>query len=118
MQFIDTVTIFNKVGQEYKRYVLEGVYWYGSKGLVISGNGVVHNDEISVFVPKEKMQDYVEAYVDEKYTLRKGDHIVKGIAEDIKSVNELSQYTDVITITSFSVHKVNSCLDNILIVGK
>lgn len=118
MEFIDTITVFNKVDQSYKKYVLDGVYWYGSKGLVISGNGVVHSDEINIFIPKEKMKDYTESYQDKHYTLRKGDHIVKGIAEDIQSVNELSKYKDVITITKVSVHQVNSDLDNILVTGK
>ena len=118
MEFFDTITIYNKVGQTYKRFVLDGVYWYGSKGLAISGNGVVHSDEINVFIPKSKMVDYNETYQEGKYTLRKGDHIVKGISEDISSVNELSKYNDVITIMSFSVNRVNSDLDNILITGK
>lgn len=118
MEFIDTVTIFNKVDQSYKRYVLDGVYWFGSKGLVINGNGVAHNDEINVFIPKKKMNDYKETYQEGCYTLRKGDRIVKGIAEDITSVNDLSMYNDVITIMSFSINKVDSDLDNILIIGK
>lgn len=119
MQFIDTITIFNKVDKEYKKYTLSGVYWYGSKNISISGHGVVHNDEISIFIPKDKMSNYKESYQEGYFTLRKGDRIVKGSAnDDITSVNELSQYSNAITITSFDVNEVGSNLDNILIRGK
>lgn len=118
MQFIDTITIFNKVGETYHKHILTGVYWYGSQAIEISGKGLVNNDNINVFIPCEKMIDYSESYKEGKFTLRKGDRIVKGIAEDIQSVNELSKYQNVITITSFSVNKVNSCVDNIHIIGK
>ena len=64
------------------------------------------------------MADYAEQYKEGSYTLRKGDRIVKGIAEDITSINELSKYQNVVTITSFDVNIVGSDLDNILIRGK
>ena len=118
MQFLDTITIFNKVGESYHKHTITGVYWYGSYGLSLSGKGVVHSDEISIFIPKEKMANYSEQYKEGSFTLRKGDRIVKGIAEDITSINELSKYQNVITIISFDINIVGSDLDNILIKGK
>ena len=117
MNHIDTITIYNKVGEEYKRFELEGVYWYGSQGLSISGRGVVSSDDINVFIPKAKMEKYKPFYEDGFYTIQQEDRIVKGVGPEITSAKDLANF-ERITVTSFSVNIVNSDLDNILIVGK
>ena len=55
---------------------------------------------------------------DGAFTLQKEDKIVKGVADDIKSVKELSKYENVVTIKSIEENLFGSSIDNILIKGK
>ena len=91
--FPHTITIFQKTDNSYKKTVINGVIWYGSDGLVLSGKGI---------------QD----------SINKDDSIVKGEANDIeKSITELNKYKDVITVMSVNNYDFGSGLDCILIGG-
>ena len=112
MEFIDTVTVFHKnEDNSYSRIIVSGCYWYGDTRISNSGHGIVRDDAISIFFPKE---------VVDKNSLKiwKNDRIVKGEADDISSVNELIKYDDKITVLTVQENRVNSKLDNILVTGK
>lgn len=112
MLFIDTVTIFHKKNDgTYERKIIDGCYWYGDTRISNNGHGIVRDDSISVFFPKN---------IVDRYNLKifKNDRIVKGLAEMINSVNELVKYDEKITVLSVQNNKVGSCLDNILVTGK
>lgn len=112
MWFIDTVTIFHKEKQDtYSRKVIKGCYWYGDSSISIQGNGIIHDDTIHVFFPCDVVKS-------NELKVYKGDRIVKGDVPMIKSVNELVQYTDKITVTGVNENTVGSPLDNILVSGK
>jgi len=112
MLLIDTVTIFHKKSDEsYARKVVEGCYWYGDTRILNSGHGIIRDDSISVFFPKDVVG---------KYSLKifKNDRIIKGEAENISSVNELVKYDEKITVLSVNENKVGSKIDNLLVTGK
>lgn len=110
MQFLDTVTIFHKgIDDTYERKVINGCYWYGDTRISNSGHGIVRDDAISVFFPKDVITDL---------KIFKNDRIVKGEVDAISSVNELSKYEDKITVLTVQWNNVGSSLDNILVTGK
>lgn len=112
MRFLDTVTIFHKgKNSTYKRQVIKGCYWYGDTRISNSGHGIVRDDAISVFFPK----DIVDKY---HLSIFKGDRIVKGEASEISSVNELAKYEDIIIVLTVQENTVGSKLDNLLVTGK
>lgn len=112
MLFIDTVTIFHKAQNDsYERKVIEGCYWYGDTRISNSGHGIVRDDAITVFFPKIVVEE-------NQLKIFKNDRIVKGVAEDIKSVNDLIKYDDKITVLTVNKNVVGSKLDNLVVTGK
>lgn len=111
MEFIDDVTVFHKTANSmYARTHVTGVYWYGKTRISANGSGIVRDDDITVYFPRDKAESVVIA---------KGDRIVKGEANDIvNSINELSQYDEMITVLSTAKNYVNSPLDNMVVIGK
>lgn len=127
--FPDEITIFNKIenGDEttYHSKHLKNVIWYGTDNINLSGKGIVNSDDINIVIPLESLSDYKKVSefneLDDKsnfFTLQKKDKIVKGVADDIKSVKELNKYEDVVTIKSIEENLFGSSIDNILIKGK
>lgn len=112
MQFIDTVTIFHKAKEgSYERKVVEGCYWYGDTRISNSGHGIVRDDAITVFFSKKVVDE-------NQLKIFKNDRIVKGVAEDIASVNELIRYDDKITVLTVNENIVGSRIDNLVVTGK
>lgn len=110
MQFLDTVTIFHKENDDtYNCKVVDGCYWYGDTRISNSGHGIVRDDAISIFFPKDVITDL---------KIFKNDRIVKGEVDTILSVNELSKYDEKITVLTVQKNNVGSILDNILVTGK
>lgn len=111
MEFIDTVTVYHKNNDKYVRKIINGCYWYGDTRISNSGHGIIRDDVISVFFPKDAV---------DKNSLKiyKNDRIVKGVGTEISSVNELVKYDDKITVLTIQENKVGSKLDNILVTGK
>lgn len=111
MEFVDTVTIYHKNNDKYERKVIIGCYWYGDTRISNSGHGIVRDDAISIFFPKD---------IVDKNSLKiyKNDRIIKGEGTDIVSVNELIKYDDKITVLTVQENIVESRLDNILVTGK
>lgn len=127
--FPDEITIFNKIenGDEttYHLKHLKNVIWYGTDNINLSGKGIVNSDDINIVIPLESLSDYKKVSefneLDDKsnfFTLQKEDKIVKGVADDIKSVKELSKYENVVTIKSIEENLFGSSIDNILVKGK
>lgn len=112
MLFIDTVTIFHRAqNNSYERKVIEGCYWYGDTRISNSGHGIVRDDAITVFFPKNIVEE-------NQLKIFKNDRIVKGIADDILSVNELIKYDDKITVLTVNENIVGSKIDNLVVTGK
>ncbi len=112
MYFIDTVTIFHKTDDNtYVSKIVNQCYWYGDTRISNSGRGIVRDDAISIFFPKDVVDKY-------QLKIYKNDRIVKGVAENITSVNELLKYNDYITVVTVQENFVGSLLDNILVTGK
>lgn len=127
--FLDEITIFNKIENDdkttYNTKHLKNVIWYGTDNINLSGKGIVNSDDINIVIPLESLSDYKKVSefneLDDKsnfFTLQKEDKIVKGVADDIKSVKELSKYENVVTIKSIEENLFGSSIDNILIKGK
>lgn len=113
MDFPHTITVFEKQNKDgtYPRKEIEGVYWYGTEGFTIAGKGIVPSNSINIIIPKEKLP--------EDFNIRKGCRIVKGLASDIKkTINELNDYDEVMTVTSTNLYDVGSSLDCLLIGGE
>ena len=114
--FPHTITIFRHIQtlseDSYTRYVLKGVYWYGSERTSKSGNGVVKDKSVNIIISK----DLVDTYKTE-WDVKLHDKIVLGEVDDITSVNDLNIYEDVINVTSINPNICGSELDNIVIVG-
>ena len=96
----------------YTRYVLKGVYWYGTDGMSKSGNGTVEEKTINIVIPK----DLVDTYKTE-WDVKLHDKVVLGEVDDITSINDLKVYEDVINVTSISINNCDSKLNNIVIMG-
>lgn len=111
------ITIFRLIKKDgletYYRKQVDNVYWYGNVGITVSGKGLVDSDSINVFIPKESLTGY-----DTEWSINKKDRIVKGIAKDINSFNELEQYEDVIIVKKINKNDCGSELDNILVTGE
>lgn len=127
--FPNEITIFNKIENDdkttYHAKYLKNVIWYGTDNINLSGKGIVNSDDINIVIPLESLSDYKKVSefneLDDKsnfFTLQKEDKIVKGVANDIKSVKELSKYENVVTIKSIEENLFGSSIDNILIKGK
>lgn len=127
--FPDEITIFNKIENDdettYYTKHLKNVIWYGTDNINLLGKGIVNSDDINIVIPLESLSDYKKVSefneLDDKsnfFTLQKEDKIVKGVADDIKSVKELSKYENVVTIKSIEENLFGSSIDNILIKGK
>nr|DAZ72420.1 MAG TPA: hypothetical protein [Caudoviricetes sp.] len=127
--FPDEITIFNKIENDdettYHKTNLKNVIWYGTDNINLLGKGIVNSDDINIVIPLESLSDYKKVSefneLDDKsnfFTLQKEDKIVKGVADDIKSVKELSKYENVVTIKGIEENLFGSSIDNILIKGK
>ena len=114
--FPHTITIFRHIqtldSDTYTRYILKGVYWYGTDRMSKSGNGTVKEKNINIIISK----DLVDTYKIE-WDVKLHDKIVLGEVDDISSVNDLKVYDDVINVTSINPNICGSELDNIVIVG-
>lgn len=114
--FPHTITIFRHIqtmsDDSYTRYVLKGVYWYGTDGMSKSGNGTVEEKTINIVIPK----DLVDTYKTE-WDVKLHDKVVLGEVDDITSINDLKVYEDVINVTSISINNCDSKLNNIVIMG-
>ena len=114
--FPHTITIFRHVqtmsDDTYTRYVLKGVYWYGTNRMSKSGNGTVEDKTINIEIPKNLVDTYKI-----KWDVKLHDKIVLGEVDDITSVNDLKVYEDVINVTSINKNICDSELDNIVIMG-
>lgn len=108
MIFPHTITIFSKKTKS-KICMIEGVYWYGEKGISLEGKGVVRSDSVTVFVPKEKAMNL---------TIEKGDRIVKGSVDDINSWNDLNSIVDIITVKRIDDNRIGSDIDNLVVMGE
>lgn len=106
--FPHTCTIYHKHGDdEYKRQVLEGVFWYGPQLLKLSGKGVEATTNTTVVIPKV-LADTAE--------IAEGDYAVNGAGPEITSMRELEQY-ETITISSISTNYCGRPNDNKVITG-
>lgn len=115
--FPHVITIFRHIqdltSDTYTRYILNGVYWYGSESSVKSGNGTVKEKNINIIIPK----NLVETFKIE-WDVKMNDKVVLGEVDDIESINDLKVYDDVINVTSVTINNCDSKLDNIIITGK
>ncbi len=112
MDFPHTITIFGKQNKDgtYPKKTIEGVFWYGTDGISVSGKGVVTNDSINIIIPKDKIPN--------DFKIEKKNRVVKGVAEDIReTITELNSYDEVITITTINNYSCGSDLDSMLIGG-
>ena len=114
--FPHTITIFRHIQtmseDTYTRYVLKGVYWYGTDRMSKSGNGTVEDKTINIEIPKNLVDTYKT-----EWDVKLHDKVVLGEVDDISSVNDLKVYDDVINVTSITVNNCGSKLDNIVIMG-
>lgn len=115
--FPHTITVFHHEIIDdkdiYTKRKIENVFWYGSDGISLSGNGLINSNLVNIDIPKKSLDGYGD-----DWCIYKKDIIVKGIADDIITIKDLKKYSDVITVDSISNYDVNSTLDNILITGK
>lgn len=118
MIFPHTITIYNKTAAgTYARYILTGVYWYGGTKAAVSGNGRQLTEGITVVIPKVKLNEYAEVYTAGKFSLAKGDRIVKG-----SQTLEIEKWADLkdlspITIGGVTDYQCQSGLDCIEVVS-
>ena len=117
-----TITIYNKYNDKYIKTILNGVYWFGTDSINISGKGIVESGAINVIIDGDNLSKYVseEEYLGETntFTIQKATtRIVLGVGTDIVSLNELNDLKQ-ITVFSYDTNIVGSPLDNILIGGK
>lgn len=114
--FPHTITIFHHAttgGKDvYTRKVVEGVYWYGSTGISRDGKGQEGTDSITVISSPENARTYGS-----KWTVQKGDRVVKGVCGDISSFKDLKD-KEVITVMKVNPDVCGSLVDNITITGK
>lgn len=110
--FPHEITVFGSlIDGKYPRILIKNVFWYGSQGIALSGKGIVDSDSINIIIPKDSLPKDLK--------IKKGNRIVKGIVNEIeKSINELNQYDEVITVTSVSKYICDSNLDCVLVSGK
>ena len=115
--FPHTITIFRHIqdltSDTYTRYILKGVYWYGSESSVKNGNGTVKEKSVNIVVPKILVDTFKT-----EWDVKMNDKVVLGEVDDITSVNDLKVYEDVINVTSVTKNNCDSKLDNIIITGK
>lgn len=114
--FPHTITIFRHIQtlneDTYTRYVLKGVYWYGTDRMSKSGNGTVEEKVINIVIPKNLVDTFKT-----EWDVKLHDKVVLGEVDDITSINDLRVYEDVINVTSINVNICESDLDNITIIG-
>ncbi len=112
MEYPHTITIFGEQNKDgtYPKKTIEGVFWYGTENINISGKGIVTNDSINIIIPREKIPT--------DFKIKRKNRIVKGIAEIKESITELENYDEVITVTSVNNYDCGSELDCLLIGGK
>ena len=108
----ETITIYNKHANGYKRTVLRGVSWYSKQAVSVTKEGLFSADTVIIRIPAS-----IEGYVQPKawaqsqigwpvqhWTLQNGDRIVKGdvpleITDGKISALE-KNYDNVITVMS------------------
>lgn len=125
--FPHTVTIYNRDKEEhYHRTVIAGVLWDSSKGAVVRKTGVSSVDGLQLIIPMSaqgylKPSDWLEL-VDKtgSWTLQPRDVVVLGKIEYevVKSIKELQQFDDVLTISNIDTKKFGSNLDHWEVSGK
>lgn len=122
MEMPHTITIYNKHNDKYYKQKLDGVYWYGTDSINLSGKGIVESGAINIIIDGENLKKYVTEteYTGgtEKYTIQKGNRIILGNGPDITSLNELPDNIQQMTVFGIDENLVGSNIDNILIVGK
>ncbi len=121
MKMPHTITIYNKFNDKYIKTILNGVYWYGTDSVNISGKGIVESGAINIIIDGDNLSKYVskEEYVGDKdtFTIENNIRIVYGIGPDIESLNEIEKLKQM-TVFSYDTNIVGSSIDNILISGK
>lgn len=116
--FPHTITIFGKqnLDKTYPRYVIQGVLWYGSETIIISGKTIQNSDSINILIPKKVI---IESNLPKDFKIEKGNRIIKGKVENIESsITELNKYDNSIIVSSVDVKDFGSELDFILVGGK
>lgn len=110
-----TVTIYrhsSKNGEDaYQKYILPGVYWYGSFGVSAAKNGFEQAAGITVELPKAHADTFGVSWFAEP-----GDLCVLGTGPDIGRQRDLDGFTKM-TIQSIQVNRCGSALDNISFAG-
>ncbi|MFV0517247.1 MAG: DUF6751 family protein [Aminipila sp.] len=125
--FPHTVTIYNRDKEEhYHRTVITGVLWDSSKGAVVRKTGVSSVDGLQLIIPMSaqgylKPSDWLElANKTVHWTLQPRDVVVLGKIEYevVKSIKELQQFDDMLTISNIDTKKFGSNLDHWEVSGK
>lgn len=114
--FPHTITIFHHEIQNgsdvYTRYVVPGVYWYGSTGISESGKGAEAVKDITIVTSPETARTY-----NKKWRAQAKDRIVKGEHPAISAFKEL-EGKEVMTVISVTDDVIGSNVDNVTIKGK
>lgn len=116
-----TITIYNKYNDKYFKCILDGVYFYGTDSINISGKGIAESGAINIIIDGDNLFKYVDEkkYIGNKdtFTLQNNIRIILGNGPDITSLSEIENLKQ-ITVFSYDVNIVSSAVDNILIGGR
>lgn len=105
----DTVTVVNKTSEGYITHVVDHVYWYMGKSISVNGKGVGISSEPSCIFPFEALSKYTDGDASSsKFSLKRGDYIIYGRVGEIKSIKDVNQYDNVMTIKSVIDHRKGS----------
>jgi hypothetical protein len=112
------ITIYNKRSDGYHRHVIDRVFWDSVKQSNINKSGISSSDSVSIFIPLEMLENYVEpkAYIalsstGDKFTFQanSADLIIKGIVNNV--IDNTSQQTQ-----STSLAAIRNAYDNVVAV--
>ena len=105
----DTVTVVNKTSNGYVTHVVDKVFWYMGNSMSVNGKGVGISSEPSCIFPYESLSKYTDGEATtSKFTLKRGDYIIRGRVSRIESVKDVNQYENVMTIKSVIDHRKGS----------
>lgn len=114
--FPHTITIFHHIAEKdkdiYTRKVVPGFYWYESTGIVQSGKGQESDDSVTIISSPENAKTFGK-----KWTVQKGDRVVKGDCPDISSFKDLNG-KEAVTVMKVEPNVCGSLVDNVTITGK